>query len=313
MTNDTGRMLDGVPPLKAVEAFVAVSETGSFTDAAFRLGVSTSGLSRRIKTLEDYLGEKLFVRGKTRATLTPAGQAYLDAARKALMVLVSGRTDALHAERTGVAITGPQFFINLFIAPNLAEFEDQHSDIALTIDTNPRLYDLREEDFDLAIRYGVGDWAGFEIEPIFIAAGGPVCGPVLANGLALPKRIEAFSQHTLLHFRQEPRGWARFFEAAGFKGVKGAADRYFDDADLLYAAACQGLGLALADTHLAAPLLESGDLVQPIPMEIATGDGFHFVFAPGARQRPAVRRFCDWILDIDGIQTLRTRQEQFGY
>lgn len=200
--------------------------------------------------------------------------------------------------------------MNTFIADHLSAFETQYPDIELTFDTSPRLADLRQEEFDVAIRFGMGDWPGLSVEPVFISAGGPACGPELANGRELPKRIEALRNHTLLHFRQEPRAWARFFASAGVKDMKGASDRYFDDADLLYAAACQGLGVALIDPVMVKPLLDAGKLVQPIKIEIVTGDGFHFVFAPGAETKPAVRRFCDWVLSLDAIRALRKRQER---
>lgn len=304
--------LDALPPLKAVEAFVAVAKVGSFTDAATALGLSVSTLSRRLKTLENHLGEKLLERGRGRVDLTAAGKAYLDAAEKAIAALATGRNDAHHAERVSVAVTAPQFFVRMFIAEHLSGFESQHPDIELTFDTSPRLADLRREGFDLAVRFGMGDWPGLHVEPVFISAGGPACGPKLANGRELPRRIEALCNHTLLHFRQEPLAWSRFLASAGCKHVKGETDRYFDDADLLYAAACQGLGVALIDPDLVRPLLDEGRLVRPIDIDIVTGDGFHFVFAPGAEAKPAVRRFCDWVLSLAFIRRLRAREARFA-
>lgn len=101
--------LEGLPPLKAVEAFVAVAKAGSSAEAANTLGLSASTLSRRLKTLEDHLGEKLLERGRGRVNLTAAGKAYLDAAEKALSALATGKTDAHHAEQISVAVTAPQF------------------------------------------------------------------------------------------------------------------------------------------------------------------------------------------------------------
>lgn len=304
--------LDALPPLKAVEAFVAVARAGSFAEAATMLGLSASTLSRRLKTLETHLGEKLLERGRGRVDLTAAGKAYLDAAEKAIAALATGRNDAHHAERVSLAVTAPQFFVRTFIAEHLSGFENQHPDIELTFDTSPRLADLRQEGFDLAIRFGMGEWPGLRCEPVFISAGGPACGPQLANGREAPRRLEALCNHTLLHFRQEPLAWSRFFASAGYKHVKGEADRYFDDADLLYAAACQGLGVALIDPYLVKPLLDEGKLVQPIDVEVVTGDGFHFVFAPGAETKPVVRRFCNWVLSLEAIAHLRERQKNFA-
>ena len=56
--------------------FVDVAETGSFIGAANRLNITQSTVSTRIKTLEEHLGQRLFVRNKSGTTLTPAGQEF---------------------------------------------------------------------------------------------------------------------------------------------------------------------------------------------------------------------------------------------
>jgi LysR family glycine cleavage system transcriptional activator len=302
--------VESLPPLRAVEAFITIARAGSFGEAAKQLGISPSALSRRVKTLEEHLGERVFERHQAGARLTAAGQAYREAAEKALTVLALGRTEAAQAESEEVSITVPQFFANAFLAPALADFEECHPDIHLKIDTSPRVADLGDEGFDLAVRFGNGDWPPLECEPIFLSIGGPACGPRLKGGLPMPRRIEALSRHTLLHFRQNSGVWARYFEAAGHKGLRGAANRYFDDGDLLYAAACQGLGFALADPLLVGDLVERGELVFPLGAEVMTGDGFFFVFAAGRAQRPPVRRFRQWLLHLPAVRQLRQRAGQ---
>ena len=59
--------------LDAIRSFLHVSETGSFSVAAQRLGVMQSTISGRIQALEEELGCLLFSRGRGGAELTPAG------------------------------------------------------------------------------------------------------------------------------------------------------------------------------------------------------------------------------------------------
>ena len=299
-----------LPPLGAVEAFVAVARSGSFSEAAERIGLSTSALSRRVKLLEEHVGERMFDRGKSRVRITAAGRLYLNAAEKALDLLANAKTEALAIAKSSLTVTMPHFFVDTFLAANIADFEAKNPDIVLNVDTSPQVADMRIDAFDLAVRYGVGDWPSVKSERIFMNVGGPACAPKLVNGLDLPRRIEALSKHTLLHFSQEPKGWARYFEVTGFKGMRGASDRFFDDGNLLYSAACQGLGIALIDNVMAKPLLDSGALVKLFNEDVTTGDGFHFVFAPGAENNPAVRRFCDWLISLDKIQLLRQRVDK---
>ncbi len=63
---------------------VAVAETNSFTRAAERCLVVQSALSHQIARLEKELGARLFERTSRRVRLTPAGQAFLPAARQCL-------------------------------------------------------------------------------------------------------------------------------------------------------------------------------------------------------------------------------------
>lgn len=301
-----------LPPLTGLEAFLFAARLGTFTRAGEALGLSPSALSRRIQVLEKHVGETLFVRGKMEARLTSAGKAYLSAAERALDVLVKGANEAQQAERSRVAITGSRYFMELFIAPHMAEFEASNPDIELLIDTNPVVTDLRDEDFDVAIRYGIGVWPGTEVESIAIMAGGPCASPSLALTLSVPPKIEDLQRHTLLHPSQEPSAWDRYFEAAGFPGLRGRENRFFDDGALMYAAAAQGLGFVLASRDLLPPSMRNGQFVFPFK-DVTTGDGFHFVFPPDRKDRPAVRRFCEWVLSIDLVRQLRTKARQFGY
>lgn len=299
-------------PLTGLEAFLFAARLGTFTRAGEALGLSPSALSRRIQALEKHVGEQLFVRGKMEARLTSAGNAYLTAAERALEVLIKGANEAQQAERSRVAITGSRYFMELFIAPHMAEFEAANPDIELLIDTNPIVTDLRDEDFDVAIRYGIGVWPGTEVETIMTLSGGPCCSPAVALTLSVPPKVADLSRHTLLHPSQEPSAWDRYLAAAGVPSLRGRENRFFDDGALMYAAAEQGLGFVLACRDLLPPSMRNGQLIFPFG-DVATGDGFHFVFLPDRKNRPAVRRFCDWVISIDLVRKLRMKQKTFGY
>eukprot|EP01037_Dinobryon_pediforme_P027354 gene27354-30218_t len=60
--------------LAAIEAFVRVAETKSFSEAAKRLGSSKSAVSRHVSALETELGARLFHRTTRSLTLTEAGR-----------------------------------------------------------------------------------------------------------------------------------------------------------------------------------------------------------------------------------------------
>ena len=82
--------------LRHLRYFVMVAEEGQITRAASRLHVAQPALSQSIAQLETRLGVELFVRHARGMTLTPAGEAFLDAARTALTAVA----DADHAARS---------------------------------------------------------------------------------------------------------------------------------------------------------------------------------------------------------------------
>ena len=63
-----------LPPLNALRAFEAAGRTGSFSDAASELGVSSAAVSQQVRKLEAYLGRNLFFRNNNPIQLTVAGR-----------------------------------------------------------------------------------------------------------------------------------------------------------------------------------------------------------------------------------------------
>jgi DNA-binding transcriptional LysR family regulator len=140
-----------------VEEFVMVARTGSFTVSASRLNVSTSHVSRRVKSLEDRLGVKLLARTTRAVKLTDLGRDYLNRVDE----LIGGIDDANQAitgafsDLAGpvrVSAAGP--FAEAMVMPILLEFAELNPQITLEVDFNNRNVDLVEEGYDFAIRYG---------------------------------------------------------------------------------------------------------------------------------------------------------------
>ena len=84
--------------LRQLRYFVAVAEEGQITRAAGRLHIAQPALSQAIAHLEQRLGVPLFVRHPRGMTLTPAGEAYLDAAQTALTAIADADRAAQRAE-----------------------------------------------------------------------------------------------------------------------------------------------------------------------------------------------------------------------
>jgi DNA-binding transcriptional LysR family regulator len=82
-----------------LEDFLAIAEEGGFSRAAERRHVTQPALSRRIKSLEEWLGTPVFERGSHTLTLTTAGHAFRAVAEDVLRRVMVGRDEALEAAR----------------------------------------------------------------------------------------------------------------------------------------------------------------------------------------------------------------------
>lgn len=79
-----------LPPLKALKGFESTARLLSFRKAAEELSLSHPAISHQIKSLEDNLGVKLFVREGRHMVLTPVGQRFYPIVREALELLING-------------------------------------------------------------------------------------------------------------------------------------------------------------------------------------------------------------------------------
>lgn len=137
------------------ELFLAVADSGSLTAAARRLQVTQPTASRRLLELEARLGEPLFVRGASGATLTSFGERMVEPARR--MAEWAGEAERV-AERVQ---TGPRGAVRLTTAPGLAfDFvaplagwlRQALPEVRLEVISSVQYLDLGRREADLALR-----------------------------------------------------------------------------------------------------------------------------------------------------------------
>ncbi len=141
----------------AIEEFITLGQTQSFSKAAKRLGVSASHISRRVNALEEKLGVRLVHRTTRVVRLTDAGYDYFqkcadisDEMEEANASLIS---DAAELEgRIKVSAAGD--YAERFVSPALARFGLLHPKLRIEMDFNPRNINLIDDGFDFAVRYG---------------------------------------------------------------------------------------------------------------------------------------------------------------
>lgn len=91
--------------IEFARTFIKIVDTGSFTAAAQSLHLTQTAISRRMRSLEDYLGCQLIVRSKSGAKLTPSGKRFLRYAINMVQTMERARHDVGVAPAYNGALT----------------------------------------------------------------------------------------------------------------------------------------------------------------------------------------------------------------
>ena len=143
--------------LVAMEAFVLVVDTGSFSAAARRLKVGQPAVSKLVAQLEERLGVKLLVRTTRGLTATEAGLKYYERARRSIEEADEAESAARGAGSglTGrLRICGAITFARIHLIPRLPEFLARHPELEMEVVLDDRNIDLVQEGIDVALRMG---------------------------------------------------------------------------------------------------------------------------------------------------------------
>jgi LysR family glycine cleavage system transcriptional activator len=290
-------MATRLPPLNALRAFEASARQLSFTRAAEELFVTQAAISHQIKSLEEHLGIKLFMRKNRTLLLTEEGQSYyLDI--KDVFTLLNDATERLLARGAKGAITvslQPSFAIQ-WLVPRLNAFNTLHSEIDVRIKAVDQADHLLTEDVDVSIYYGRGRWSDVHADKLHTEYLVPVCSPLLLSGKKKLNRIDDLANHTLLHDTSR-RDWKRWFKEVDVKGVNVNHGPIFSHSAMVVQAAVHGQGVALTQSILAKPEIDAGRLVTLFNHKLLSKNAFYIVCRESQVDVGKISAFREWVLD----------------
>jgi LysR family glycine cleavage system transcriptional activator len=286
-----------LPPLNALPDFEAAARHLSFTKAADELNVTHGAVSRQVKSLEEFLGVKLFRRLNRALRLTGEGQTYALAVREQLDALAEA-TRRLRAprDRGGLTVSTTYSFTSGWLVPRLGRFRALHPDIDVRVQANDHVIDFARDEVDLAVRYGRGQYPGLVSERLMGDDYAPVGSPVLLQGKWPLKKPADLRHQVLLHEEGNEIDWRMWLMAAGVEGVDASRGPIFSHSTMSKQAAIQGEGVALGRTALIEEELASGQLVRLFDLRLKAAMAYYVVFPARALERPMVRAFRDWLL-----------------
>jgi DNA-binding transcriptional LysR family regulator len=279
-----------------VLAFVRVVETGAFSRAAQRMGMSKSILSRRVARLEEQLGARLLTRSAQGAQPTDVGQAYFERASNILVELEAAEevvAEAVTQIAGAIRLSAPLSFGTEHLAPALAEFATQHPRVELDISFDDRVVDLIGGGFDLAVRIGSLPDSSLVARRIGPVRKVPVASPAYLDRRGRPQHPRDLADHDILLYANEQ--W-RFRVGSRWEYVRGAPRLRADNGEMLRSAALAGLGICILPSFIAAPAFETGAL-EPLLRDYPLEEGaLHVVMPPGRATTARVRALVDFLV-----------------
>jgi LysR family glycine cleavage system transcriptional activator len=290
------------PPvhLNALRAFEAAARHSSFVAAAEELSVTPSAISQQVRTLEDYLGIRLFVRAPTGLTLTAeAIEAYPDV-RQGLAHLATALGKMRGDWRDAVVtLTVPISFAAKWLMPRIERFREAHPGLDLRLDTSNRLSDYAADGIDLGVRYGLGSYPGLHAEKLLDEEVFPVCSPRLLPEGQSHLSGDQLAAMTLIHdttidFDPAFPNWRTWLAAHGIADVDASRGLRFNSTVLATQAAIDGQGIALGRSVAVLGDLQAGRLVRPFEGTQATRCAYYVLSLPGALH-PNVAAVRAWL------------------
>lgn len=288
--------------LAAMEAFVLVVESGSFSAAARRLDIGQPAVSKSVAQLEERLGVRLLVRSTRGLTPTEAGLNFYERARRSIEEADEADLAARGAGRglTGkLRICAAVTFARIHLIPRLPEFLAHHPDLEMDVILDDRNIDVVQEGIDVALR--MGQLADSTLPARRIASARHVVVGTAAHfaRCGVPSEPGDLHAHEAVVYAQRGGGALWTFRRNGTEVTVTLKGRlHVTAAEGVRAAVFAGAGIAIASEWMFAPELATGEVKAVLcdwelpPMDLWA------VFPAGRTASTKARTFAAFVEDV---------------
>jgi DNA-binding transcriptional LysR family regulator len=288
--------------LAAMEAFVLVVDTGSFTAAARRLQVGQPAVSKLVAQLEERLGVKLLVRTTRGLTATEAGLNYYERARRSIEeadeaeLAARGAGNSLTGKlRVSAAVT----FARIHLMPRLPEFLAYHPGLGIEFVLDDRNVDLVQEGIDVGLRMGRLVASSLTARRIASARHMVVGTPAYFARAGEPATPGELSAHQAVIYAQKGGGAVWNFRRDGVEIPITLEGRLRVSAgEGVRAAVFAGAGLAIASEWMFAPEIVDGTVKAVLQNWELPRIDLWAVFPAGRTATTKTRIFVSFVREI---------------
>ncbi|MGF1698836.1 DNA-binding transcriptional regulator DsdC [Photobacterium makurazakiensis] len=291
------------PVLSGLHCFLIAADQMSFTRAAELLCLTQSAVSHRIKNLEDALGVQLFIRQPRKLILTEEGKRLKEVVAHNFGDIANEIRDLKTLELSGdLNVSVPPTFAQRWLLPRLKTFIDKYPALRLHLRTRNELVDFQTESFDCAVYFGDGKYTGLHTVKLMAESMLPVCSHDYAVEHGLYGNPTKLASCMLLH---DAAPWARagrndewqyWAQQSGIPLPEAGCT--FDRSDLALQAAERGIGVAIGRESFIAEQLQTGRLVTPFALPVASPLNYYLVCRKEMSSSPRVKAFIEWLEDV---------------
>ncbi|WP_108125170.1 LysR family transcriptional regulator [Saccharospirillum mangrovi] len=282
---------------QAMNVFVRVVETGSFSGAARQIGVGQPAVSKTIAQLEDRLQVRLLVRSTHGLTPTDAGLRFYERARAAIRE-ADDAEEAARGEGAGLLgrlrISATTTFTRLLIIPHLPEFLALHPELSIDVVMDDRVIDLVAEGIDIALR--IGKLADSSAVARRLARGkrSVIATPSYLSQAGIPRTPADLASHEAVIYNQLTNHWT--FNRNGTETSITVNGRVrLGAAEGIRAAVLAHIGLTINSDWMFAPELANGTVVRVLEDWSLAPIDLWAVFPTGRLASTKARAFADFV------------------
>jgi LysR family transcriptional regulator, regulator for bpeEF and oprC len=285
--------------LDAMQLFVRVADSGSFSKAAISSGVSQSTVSKQIAAIESRLGVQLLRRTTRGLSVTEAGQQYYESILQLIEAVDAAEARVGHAQvaPTGVLrVAISAAFGRFFVLPYLSEFFALYPEMTIDFDISERHANLVEDGIDVAIRIGALSDSSLVARRIGGVRFATVGTPAYFERYGVPQHprdIETMPCVVFM-FQGASRAW-RFAENGGPLVVDGKPVIRTNDAEHIRGSVLAGLGMGHNPGWLYARDIAEGRLQQVLAGYSPLAFPISAVSPAGRRQTRKAQVFTEFL------------------
>jgi LysR family transcriptional regulator for bpeEF and oprC len=290
--------------LQAMQVFVHVVDTGSFTRAADVLRLPKASVTNLVQGLEAHLRVKLLNRTTRRVNVTADGAAYYERCVR-ILAEVEETESALSQTRTAphgrLRVDVPASFGRRLLVPALAEFFGRYPEIRLDVGCTDRPVDLLEEGVDCVVRGGEQMDSSLVARRVATLPFITCATPAYLERSGVPGHPDDLSRHHCIRYFLPKTGRIIDWEfVRNGERVTPAIDGLvaLNDGEAYAAAGLAGLGVMRVPGFMIGDALADGRLTRVLE-DWATPPLPIYVMYPQNRHLSAkVRAFVDWVAEL---------------